>query len=143
MQESFLALKQLQQVQHHFEQQLYQKLGLRQADIKLLTYLNEAEQTLAALRRHTNLDISTLSRQLKALVQRNLVIKQAVKSDQRKRHFLITSLGRTKLADFKTAMQEYEQAIFANWSAEEKQLLKVLLNRLITSSERLSAKKGE
>nr|SFZ88106.1 Transcriptional regulator, MarR family [Loigolactobacillus rennini] len=137
-----MALKQLQQVQYNFEQQLYQKLTLRQADIKLLMYLNSADQTLLELCRQTNLDMSTLSRQLKAMAQRDLVIKQAVQNDRRKRRFVITKLGRSKLNDFKSAMQDYEQAIFANWSAEEKQLLKVLLNRLITSSERLLTKKG-
>ncbi|MFD1317631.1 MarR family winged helix-turn-helix transcriptional regulator [Loigolactobacillus zhaoyuanensis] len=128
----------MEQLRQHYTQQIGQQLNLNRADVRLLSYLIESEQTLVELRHATGLDVSTLSRQLTALTHKKMLQKQREQQDKRKLKFTLTALGRTQFTRFRQASATLEQSILANWPTEEQQLLKVLLNRLLTSAQRLN-----
>ncbi|MFD0897256.1 MarR family winged helix-turn-helix transcriptional regulator [Loigolactobacillus binensis] len=133
----FTALHEFEQQRRQHERQICRQLRLNHADIRLLSYLTVSKQTLQQLQQLTGLDISTLSRQLTALTRKKMLRKQLDQRDRRKRIFTLTTLGQKQFQYFCQASANFEQAILANWTVEEQQLLKVLLGRLLTSTKRL------
>ncbi len=134
----FTTLKQFEEQRQRYEQQIGQQFGLNRADVRLLSFLTDAQPTITDLHHLTGLDISTLSRQLTALTHKKLLQKHSDQHDRRKRTFILTELGRTQFQHFRQATADLEQAILANWPADEQQLLKVLLKRLVSSTQRLA-----
>ncbi|MFC6169100.1 MarR family winged helix-turn-helix transcriptional regulator [Loigolactobacillus jiayinensis] len=138
MKQLFNTLQSIERQRQRYERQLYQQFNFNHADVRLLEFLRTTAQTLTELQQLTNLDISTLSRQLTALTRKKMLVKQADQKDQRKRYFVLTDFGKNQFMTFNQARTKMETAIFANWSAEEQQLLRVLLKRLLSSTQRLT-----
>ena len=103
--------------------------GVTIAEWQLLNHLSEGFDTQDKLSEETGLDNSTLSRQLSSLLKKELVSNIAVGRDRRQLIYELTLKG----SDVLTAVTHYEETIFKLWSAEEKSMARILLNRLENS----------
>lgn len=94
------------------------------------------ENTQEILAQQTRLDTSTLSRQLKGLVAKEMVTKEAIGRDKRQLIYTITEQGTQTAAAINTAFEDLSDQIFEHWSTDERNLLQILLNRLDKSLDR-------
>lgn len=137
------SLEVLLDVQKSYTQQL-KKLTrsshLTIAEWQLVNNIINGQDTQAELVAATQLDVSTLSRQLSKLVDKKMLTieKLSGKPTTRKKYlYHITSAGQTALNEINTAFKQMETELFSQWTNEEQNLLKILLNRLKTSFSRL------
>jgi DNA-binding MarR family transcriptional regulator len=86
-----------------------------------LTYLAEA----------TGFDISTVSRQVRAVIETGLVERSCDPSDQRAHHLRLTPAGQDTLDRARRASQESLSEMLACWPVKERQTLARLLDRLV------------
>ena len=102
--------------------------GVTIAEWQLLNHLSEGFDT-----QETGLDNSTLSRQLSSLLKKELVSNIAVGRDRRQLIYELTLKGSDVLTAVNQQHTHYEETIFKLWSAEEKSMARILLNRLENS----------
>ncbi|EHO51105.1 MarR family winged helix-turn-helix transcriptional regulator [Lentilactobacillus kisonensis] len=111
--------------------------GLTISEWKLLCQVIDGNTTQETLSSRTKLDISTLSRQLKKLVEKEMIEKTAVGKDKRQLIYNVTPKGINSSTYVKTKLDELTERIFNHWTDEEKNLLKILMNRLEQSLGRI------
>lgn len=111
--------------------------GLTISEWKLLDQVIDGHTTQEALSVTTQLDISTLSRQLKRLVEKDMLEKTAVGKDKRQLIYNVTHKGIESSTYVKTKLNALTDRIFSHWTDEEKNLLKILINRLEQSLGRI------
>ncbi|MFT9098354.1 MarR family winged helix-turn-helix transcriptional regulator [Liquorilactobacillus sp.] len=118
---------------------LSQKNGLTLAEWQLLLKIVDGVSTQEKLAKMTQLNVSTLSRQLSKLLSKEFVVKKSQESQQGRRFFAYTSTfrGLDAIADMKKDIAQYSKQLFSHWSEEEQNLLQILLNRLSKSMERM------
>ncbi|MDN2452247.1 MarR family transcriptional regulator [Lactobacillus sp. UCMA15818] len=118
---------------------LSQKNGLTLAEWQLLLKIVDGASTQEKLAKMTQLNVSTLSRQLSKLLSKEFVVKKSQESQQGRRFFAYTSTfrGLDAIADMKKDIAQYSKQLFSHWSEEEQNLLQILLNRLSKSMERM------
>lgn len=112
------------------------------AEWQLLQNVLDGNDTQTELVKKTKLDVSTLSRQLSKLVEKNLlsIKKMGEKPMARKKYlYQITDQGRTALNEMNDDFEKMSSELFSQWTNEEQNLLKILLNRLNTSFERIES----
>lgn len=118
------------------------------AEWQLLQNVLDGNDTQTELVKKTKLDVSTLSRQLSKLVEKNLLSikkmgenkKMGEKPMARKKYlYQITDQGRTALDEMNADFEKMSSELFSQWTNEEQNLLKILLNRLNTSFERIES----
>jgi DNA-binding MarR family transcriptional regulator len=109
---------------------------------QLLDHIGGGENTQEILAAKTNLDTSTLSRQLKGLVTKDMVTKKAIGRDKRQLVYTITEQGTATAEDINTAFEALSDDVFEHWSTDERNLLQILLNRLDKSMDRQRMVKG-
>ncbi|MCI1953358.1 MarR family winged helix-turn-helix transcriptional regulator [Ligilactobacillus acidipiscis] len=112
------------------------------AEWQLLQNVLDGNDTQTELVKKTKLDVSTLSRQLSKLVEKNLlsIKKMGEKPMARKKYlYQITDQGRTALDEMNADFEKMSSELFSQWTNEEQNLLKILLNRLNTSFERIES----
>lgn len=112
------------------------------AEWQLLQNVLAGNDTQTELVKKTKLDVSTLSRQLSKLVEKNLLsIKKMGKKPMARKKYLyqITDQGRTALNEMNADFEKMSSELFSQWTNEEQNLLKILLNRLNTSFERIES----
>lgn len=107
--------------------------GVTIAEWQLLNHLSEGFDTQDKLSEETGLDNSTLSRQLSSLLKKELVSNIAVGRDRRQLIYELTLKGSDVLTAVNQQHTHYEGTIFKLWSAEEKSMARILLNRLENS----------
>lgn len=107
--------------------------GVTIAEWQLLNHLSEGFDTQDKLSEETGLDNSTLSRQLSSLLKKELVSNIAVGRDRRQLIYELTLKGSDVLTAANQQHTHYEETIFKLWSAEEKSMARILLNRLENS----------
>ncbi|WP_373382511.1 hypothetical protein ABZM74_001219 [Weissella confusa] len=107
--------------------------GVTIAEWQLLNRLSEGFDTQDKLSEETGLDNSTLSRQLSSLLKKELVSNIAVGRDRRQLIYELTLKGSDVLTAVNQQHTHYEETIFKLWSAEEKSMARILLNRLENS----------
>lgn len=115
-----------------------QQLGLKLSQINILMLVEPQQVQIshAMLITDTKLDASTLSRQLHVMMQDGLLVK--IKgSAPRQRLYALTDKAQQVIERLRIWQSELEQQIQDNWSADEQQLLKILLNRYYQSFMRL------
>ncbi|GAA3188828.1 MarR family winged helix-turn-helix transcriptional regulator [Lentilactobacillus kefiri] len=111
--------------------------GLTISEWKLLTQVIAGNTTQEKLSETTKLDISTLSRQLKRLLEKEMIEKTAVGRDKRQLIYTVTEKG-TKSSEYVEAeIAKLTERVFNHWTDEEKNLLKILINRLEQSLDRI------
>lgn len=107
--------------------------GVTIAEWQLLNHVSEGFDTQDKLSEETGLDNSTLSRQLSSLLKKELVSNIAVGRDRRQLIYELTLKGGDVLTAVNQQHTHYEETIFKLWSAEEKSMARILLNRLENS----------
>ena len=107
--------------------------GVTIAEWQLLNHLSEGFDTQDKLSEETGLDNSTLSRQLSSLLKKELVSNIAVGRDRRQLIYELTLKGSDVLTAVNPQLTHYEETIFKLWSAEEKSMARIWLNRLENS----------
>jgi len=136
MKSSLAALMTVTKAQQTLLRRLTREHQLTIAEWQLLDYIGGGANTQETLAEQTRLDTSTLSRQLKGLLAKDLVTKQAVGRDKRQLIYTITALGETTAAAMNTDFEALSDQIFEHWSPDERNLLQILLNRLAKSMDR-------
>lgn len=136
MKSSLAALLTVTKAQQVLLKQLTREHQLTVAEWQLLDQIGEGANTQEALAEVTRLDTSTLSRQLKGLVAKDLVAKQAVGRDKRQLIYTITTSGEATAEAMNAAFEGLSDQVFEHWSADERNLLQILLNRLAKSMDR-------
>lgn len=118
---------------------LSQKNGLTLAEWQLLLKIVDGISTQERLAKLTQLNVSTLSRQLAKLLSKEFITKESKENQQGRRFFAYTSTknGLTAVTDMKKDIAQYRDQLFSHWSEEEQNLLQILLNRLSKSMERM------
>ena len=107
--------------------------GVTIAEWQLLNHVSEGFDTQDKLSEETGLDNSTLSRQLSSLLKKELISNIAVGRDRRQLIYELTLKGSDVLTAVNQQHTRYEETIFKLWSAEEKSMARILLNRLENS----------
>ena len=103
----------------------------------MLNQVIAGNTTQELLSESTKLDISTLSRQLKRLLEKDMIEKTAVGRDKRQLIYKVTDKG-TQASQYVAAeIQKLTDRVFNHWTDEEKNLLKILINRLEKSLDRI------
>ncbi|AEB73347.1 MarR family winged helix-turn-helix transcriptional regulator [Lentilactobacillus buchneri] len=112
-------------------------MNLTISEWKLLNQVIAGNTTQELLSESTKLDISTLSRQLKRLLEKDMIEKTAVGRDKRQLIYKVTDKG-TQASQYVAAeIQKLTDRVFNHWTDEEKNLLKILINRLEKSLDRI------
>lgn len=136
MKSSLAALMTVTKAQQTLLKRMTKEHQLTVAEWQLLDQIGGGANTQELLATVTRLDTSTLSRQLKGLVAKELVTKEAVGRDKRQLIYTITTTGALKAEAMNTAFEALSDQVFEHWSEDERNLLQILLNRLAKSMDR-------
>ncbi|MCO6017794.1 hypothetical protein CKN86_10215 [Carnobacterium divergens] len=112
-----------------FETNVLKKHILTKSSLSLLNHLDSNPKTIKELSHDTNLDKSTLSRQVDTLIKKNLAM-EIEHLDRRLRTVQISDYGQELQKQIHQQLDEKWDTLFQLWSNEEKQLLMVLLGRM-------------
>ncbi|MFB9770474.1 MarR family winged helix-turn-helix transcriptional regulator [Lactiplantibacillus modestisalitolerans] len=137
MKSSLAALAAAAKQQTAILKTMTKRQGITVAEWQLLLQLQAGADTQEKLAAVMQLDTSTLSRQLANLVKKECLDKQAVGRDRRQLIYSMTATGEAALAQIGTDYQQFEAAVFDKWPQDEQNLLRILLNRLNKSVERV------
>ena len=136
MKSSLAALMTVTKAQQALLKRLTKEHQLTIAEWQLLDHIGRGANTQEALAQETRLDTSTLSRQLKGLVTKALVTKQAVGRDKRQLIYGVTTTGEAAVTAMNRAFDALADQVFEHWTPDERNLLQILLNRLAKSMDR-------
>lgn len=117
-------------------QRLTKKNNLTISEWQLLKKIAVKFNTQEKLSKETDLDISTLSRQLKRLVEKDMLDKHSIGDDKRQLIYTMTEVGVESSNAVDLGFTELESTIFEKWPEDEQNLLRMLLNRLDKSLTR-------
>lgn len=112
--------------------------GVTVAEWTLLGYVNDGYDTQDKLSKGMALDNSTLSRQLKSLVKKELVESEVISHDNRQLRYRLTQKGLDTMTALLDAQAEFNNQVFSVWSDEEKRMMEILLNRLDKSINKIA-----
>lgn len=138
MKDSLTALREIEKEHKNALLSITKKAKLTIAEWQLLLHILDDNTTQEQLSNATSLDTSTLSRQLKSLVKKEMLDKTPTGRDKRQLIYNVTELGQQSVKLINEAYNELEANIFNRWTDEEKNLLQILLNRLEKSLARIS-----
>jgi len=136
MKSSLTALMAISKIQQTLLQRMTKQHHLTVSEWQLLDHIGGGENTQEILAQNTKLDTSTLSRQLKGLVAKEMVSKEAIGRDKRQLVYTITAMGTDTAAEINSAFEGLSDQVFEHWSPDERNLLQILLNRLDKSMDR-------
>lgn len=137
MKDILTALRDSAQIHQLKLLQLTKQFNLTIAEWKLLHNVVSGLNTQEALAEQTHLDVSTLSRQLKKLIEKQMIVKTVIGDDKRQLRYRGTDEG-IKIDQKVTQLKEQlTNVIFDHWNDEELKLLKILINRLDKSLSRI------
>lgn len=137
MKDSLVALRSTEKQYQKILLKLTKSVELTISEWRLLSKVIAGIQTQDQLAEASSLDISTLSRQLKSLISKNMISKKAIGPDKRQLVYQVTDKGLLADKGATKLYQELTSDIFNHWTAEEQKLLKILLNRLEQSVSRI------
>ncbi|CAM2759165.1 MarR family winged helix-turn-helix transcriptional regulator [Fructilactobacillus fructivorans] len=137
MKNSLTALRVVGKIHQQQLQALTKKSNLTISEWQLLIAITDGYTTQESLSQSMELDTSTLSRQLKRLVEKEMIRKKAVGQDKCQLIYSITDKGKNACNQINSDYADLSTRIFNQWTDEEKNLLKILLNRLETSMKKI------
>ncbi|GEK90678.1 MarR family winged helix-turn-helix transcriptional regulator [Alkalibacterium kapii] len=108
---------------------LMHELGLSHSTINLIEFIGEEEMTLKEITKKSRLDKSTVSRQMNALVRKELVTK-TTGTDKRFVYFKLNDQANKVYSNYQLKLEEKFKSIVSGWTEEEAHMLTVLLGRL-------------
>lgn len=117
------------QLYKYLTDHLLQELGLSHSTINLIELIGDEELTLKDITARSRLDKSTVSRQMNALVRKDLVTK-TIGTDKRYVHFKLNEQAGVVAKNYRAKLEEKVQKILSGWTEEEAHMLTVLLGRL-------------
>lgn len=138
MKNSLTALREISKLQQQQLQTLTKGNNLTISEWQLLLSISNGFNKQETLSKKMELDTSTLSRQLKRLVEKEMVHKKAIGKDKRQLVYTISDLGNKAIVDIGNNYTKIKDRIFEQWSDEEKKMLKILLNRLENSMKKIN-----
>lgn len=138
MKNSLTALREISKLQQQQLQTLTKGNNLTISEWQLLLSISNGFNKQETLSKEMELDTSTLSRQLKRLVEKEIVYKKAIGKDKRQLVYTISDLGNKAIVDIGNNYTKIKDRIFEQWSDEEKNMLKILLNRLENSMKKIN-----
>ncbi|WP_353990354.1 MarR family transcriptional regulator [Pediococcus argentinicus] len=118
---------QLKKITHTFE--------ITVAEWRILKNIMDNATTLEELSELTQLDASTLSRQIKKIVTKKLIKKNPSETDHRKYQYAMTDAGRIVFDKVSNLITAVDKELFKSWTEEEKGMLKILLNRILHNQQ--------
>ncbi|WP_027107234.1 MarR family winged helix-turn-helix transcriptional regulator [Ligilactobacillus ceti] len=134
MKDSLESLLDIQKIYQKKLQTLAKKHHLTISEWRILQQIQAGQNTQALLAAESDLDVSTLSRQIARLVNKGYLDIEKLAAQQRYARrinaYHLNDLGATQLTNMNQDFQKLSQIIFSHWGDEEKNLLKILLNRL-------------
>ncbi|OJF94046.1 MarR family winged helix-turn-helix transcriptional regulator [Alkalibacterium sp. 20] len=126
------------QLYKHLTDHLLYDLGLSHSTINLIDLIGEDELTLKEITTKSRLDKSTVSRQMNAMVKKELVTK-TIGTDKRYVYFKLNEQAGKVFNEYHIQLEEKFQKILSGWTEEEAHMLTVLLGRFNRSmTNRLS-----
>ena len=119
------------------------QVNLTVAEWQLLRLIVEGYNTQQLLAENTNLDVSTLSRQLSRLDAKRLIKKEVIRTEEKIRSrpassYSLNEAGQASLDKMNQKFEELNRQIFEHWTDEEDNLLKILLNILATRLQQIN-----
>ena len=138
MKNSLTALREISKLQQQQLQTLTKGNNLTISEWQLLLSISNGFNKQETLSKEMELDTSTLSRQLKRLVEKEIAHKKAIGKDKRQLVYTISDLGNKAIVDIGNNYTKIKDRIFEQWSDEEKNMLKILLNRLENSMKKIN-----
>lgn len=132
------ALRESEKIHRNSLMKITKEYNLTIAEWQLLKTIMEGFDTQDKLSVKTGLDISTLSRQLKSIFNKELVDKVATGRDRRQLVYSILPQGLKAVEKINESYTAVENKIFDKWSTEEINMLRILLNRLEKSINKVN-----
>ena len=117
------------------------------AQVLLHTVAAEGPMRASVLAASVQADLSTVSRQVAALVDDGLLERQADQNDGRASVLAVTSAGRTAIADHERGRREFFEAVLSDWEPGEMDQFARQLERFTAAYEHvhttwMSSEKG-
>ncbi|KRM62577.1 MAG: MarR family transcriptional regulator [Lentilactobacillus diolivorans] len=138
MKDSLIALRDIEKNYKSVLLAITKRSKLTIAEWQLLLQIEAGYRTQEQLSDATKLDTSTLSRQLKNLVTKEMLQKTPTGRDKRQLVYSMSQAGKKAIIEIDTAFADLSTRIFDRWTDEENNLLRILLNRLDKSIARVS-----
>lgn len=102
----------------------------------LLRRIAEHERRLTELAETLDVDLSVVSRQVRQLEARGLVLRVADPDDRRAATLSLTAAGKETLAEYRASQRQRIATLLDGWSRTDRAALATLLTRLANELER-------
>ncbi|MDN6899804.1 MarR family winged helix-turn-helix transcriptional regulator [Oenococcus sicerae] len=109
---------------------LMKSFGMTIAEHRLLLLIESSLDTQEKISKATKLDTSTLSRQLKSAVKKELLDKIATGRDKRQLIYSVTEKGQANVKQIAAELARIDAAVFTDWNQNDRALLEQLLDKL-------------
>ena len=113
----------------NLEKQVFAKYKVTKSGFVIMSFIKDEKISLNELVEHSELDKSTLSRQVKNLEKKGFVMKESGK-DKRFTYVSLPSESQQLILTISFELEKAYSLIFKSWPADEKQLLLVLMGRV-------------
>jgi DNA-binding MarR family transcriptional regulator len=128
------ALETIIKQRHNFLKRTCKEHGGTIADWKIINFLKDDLLSVQDFVELSGLDMSTLSRQVKRAVEKQLITRSQTKNDQRRTLFKATEKGQLLRKAINERLLAYDQKLFENWSKEELSMFNILINRVLKNA---------
>lgn len=112
----------------HIKKNILSKQNINASTVNLVSIIGDETMTLKEITEISELDKSTVSRQINVLVKEKLVTRN-VGEDKRFSYFELTDEAKVVYQQYITDFVEYVDQALKGWSEEEKQMFLVLIGR--------------
>ena len=112
----------------HIKKNILSKQNINASTVNLVSIIGDETMTLKEITEISELDKSTVSRQINVLVKEKLVTRN-VGEDKRFSYFELTDEPKVVYQQYITDFVEYVDQALKGWSEEEKQMFLVLIGR--------------
>lgn len=110
------------------KQYILEKQNLNASTVNLISIIGDEVMTLKQITEISELDKSTISRQINVLVK-NQLVQRETGEDKRFSYFELTDEAKTIYRQYSRDFVEYLDDALKGWSEEEKQMFSVLIGR--------------
>lgn len=110
------------------KKEILNKQNLNASTVNLISIIGDETLTLTEITKISELDKSTISRQINILVDKELV-KRGSGDDKRFSFFELTEEAKAIYRQYNNDFVEYMNEALSGWSEEEKQMFSVLIGR--------------
>ena len=110
------------------QKEILSRQNINASAINLISIIGDETMTLKEITSISELDKSTISRQINVLVKEGLVIRE-IGSDKRFSYFELTEESKTVYRQYMDDFVKFVDGALLGWSEEEKQMFTVLVGR--------------